>query len=50
MKQQMVNAAGDVCCDATFVFGLFDLAARKLIKPTPEWLHAIGISEADLEQ
>jgi len=48
MKQQMVNEAGDVCCDATFVFGLFDLAARKLIKPTPEWLRAIGTSEADL--
>jgi acyl-CoA thioester hydrolase len=48
MKQQMVNANEEVCCDATFVFGLFDLAARKLIKPTPEWLRAVGISEADL--
>jgi acyl-CoA thioester hydrolase len=48
MKQQMVNQAGDVCCDAMFVFGLFDMTARKLIKPTPEWQRAIGITEADL--
>ena len=48
LKQQMVNVAGDVCCDATFAMGLFDLAARKLLKPTPEWLRAVGLSEADL--
>jgi len=41
--QQMVDEAGRVCCDGTFVFGLFDLAARKLIPPTPEWLRAVGI-------
>ncbi len=50
MKQQMVNPDGDVCCDATFVFGLFDIKARKLIKPTPEWLTAVGISEAELTE
>ena len=50
MKQQMVNPDGDVCCDALFVFGLFDIKARKLIKPTPEWLKAVGISEANLAE
>jgi len=48
LKQQMVNEAGEVCCDATFSMGLFDLTARKLLKPTPEWLRAVGLSEADL--
>jgi YbgC/YbaW family acyl-CoA thioester hydrolase len=43
-RQQMINAAGELCCDATFVMGLFDLTARKLILPTPEWLRALGIS------
>jgi acyl-CoA thioester hydrolase len=41
--QQMVDEQGRVCCDGTFVFGLFDLTARKLIPPTPDWLRAVGI-------
>jgi acyl-CoA thioester hydrolase len=48
MAQQMVDEQGQVCCDALFVFGLFDLAARKLILPTPEWLKAVGLTEADV--
>lgn len=43
MIQTMLNEKGEPCCVARFVFGLFDLKARKLILPTPEWLHAIGI-------
>lgn len=43
MNQTMLNEKGDVCCVARFVFGLFDLKARKLIAPTPDWMHAIGI-------
>lgn len=45
MKQVMFNEKGDVCCTAMFVFGLFDLKARKLIAPTPEWSRAIGVSD-----
>lgn len=48
MTQQMKNAQGELCCDASFVFGLFDMQARKLVLPTPEWLTALGISQADL--
>ncbi len=48
MTQQMVDQQGRSCCDAQFVFGLFDLTARKLIPPTPEWLQAVGLSQADL--
>ncbi len=44
MIQTMLNEKGEPCCVARFVFGLFDLKARKLILPTPEWLHAIGLN------
>lgn len=39
----ILNEAGEICCEATFRMGLFDLRARKLIDPTPEWLRAIGV-------
>lgn len=48
MTQQMVDDQGRSCCEAQFVFGLFDLAARKLIAPTSEWLRAVGLTPADL--
>jgi thioesterase-3 len=48
MIQQIWDAAGNLCCEATFKIGLFDLAARKLIAPTPEWIKAIGLKETDL--
>ena len=44
-RQQMLKADGEVACDATFVFGLFDLERRRLIDPTPEWAHAVGVEE-----
>jgi len=43
MRQQMIKADGEVACDATFVFGLFDIAKRRLIDPTPEWAYAVGL-------
>ena len=43
MRQQMIKADGEVACDATFVFGLFDMAKRRLIDPTPEWAYAVGL-------
>ncbi len=44
LVQQMLNEAGELCCEGVFVIGLFDVRARKLISPTPEWLRAIGVS------
>ena len=44
--QQMLNEKEELCCEALFVVGLFDLQARKLLLPTPEWLRALGLSEA----
>lgn len=44
LRQRMLR--GDqVCCIAEFVMALFDLKERKLVLPTPEWLHAIGWNE-----
>ena len=34
----------DICSTATFTLALFDLNQRKIILPTEEWLHAIGVS------
>lgn len=44
MTQKMVRD-GVVCCTFDMTFGLFDLKARKLVKPTPEWLTAIGAAQ-----
>lgn len=34
---------GDAHCTARFKTALLDMKARKLIPPTPEWLHAVGM-------
>lgn len=44
LLQKMILPDGQVACEAVFVFGLFDLAARKLISPTPEWAVAVGLT------
>jgi thioesterase-3 len=48
MVQQIRDADDGLCCEAQLAFGLFDLDARKLVAPTPAWLHAIGLNEDDL--
>ena len=49
-SQQMLNERGEVCCEALFTMGLFDVEARKLIAPTPEWWRALGIAPEDAPQ
>lgn len=44
LRQVMVNEKGEEACLADFVIGLFDLSARKLIDPTPEWRKAVGLT------
>lgn len=46
VMQEMRNESGELCCEGRFVCGLFDLEARKLLAPTPEWLAAVGIAQA----
>ena len=43
MRQRMIKEDGDVACEATFTFGLFDIERRRLIDPTPEWAYAVGL-------
>jgi thioesterase III len=47
-RQQIWDDGDKLCCEALFVVGLFDVAARKLVPPTPEWLAAVGLTEADV--
>ncbi len=42
LEQVMTREDGLTSCAATFTFGLFDLRARRLLRPTPEWLKAVG--------
>jgi acyl-CoA thioesterase FadM len=49
LVQQMVDEQENVCCEAVFKIGLFDLAARKLILPDAAWLQAMGLTGADLK-
>lgn len=46
--QQILAEDGTLCCDAMFTIGLFDLEARRLIRPTPEWASALGLRPEDL--
>ena len=46
--QQILCDDGGLCCDAMFTIGLFDLTARKLIRPTPDWARALGLRPEDL--
>lgn len=45
LEQVMTREDGQVVCAAEFVIGLFDLRTRRLIKPTSEWLRAVGIED-----
>lgn len=42
MQQNILNAKGEICCETTMIFGLFDTKERRLILPTPDWMYAIG--------
>jgi acyl-CoA thioester hydrolase len=43
--QEMRDAAGELCCEGRFLCGLFDLTARRLLLPTPEWKKAVGLDQ-----
>jgi acyl-CoA thioester hydrolase len=42
LVQRIVDAEGQLYCDTRMLFGLFDLGARKLVEPTPEWRTGVG--------
>ncbi|MEY2933008.1 MAG: hypothetical protein RL033_3757 [Pseudomonadota bacterium] len=47
MRQEILLPGGEIACEAEFVIALFDLARRKLMEPTPEWLASVGLTEED---
>lgn len=42
IKQQMIKSNGDVSSELLVTVGFFDLAERKLIAPTEEWLKVLN--------
>ena len=42
LRQAMVDEEGRVASEADFTMALFDLGARKIVPPTPEWLARLG--------
>lgn len=42
IDQKILNEKGEESAIAVFTYAVFDLNARKIIDPTPEWLKAIG--------
>jgi acyl-CoA thioester hydrolase len=42
MRQTILKADGTPASEAVLTFGLFDLRARKLVLPTPDWARAVG--------
>ncbi len=42
MRQDILDEQGGLCSQAKITFGVFDMNTRRLILPTPEWMHAIG--------
>lgn len=43
MQQNIFNEAGELCFESTLKLGLMDMKQRKLVPPTAEWLHAVGM-------
>ncbi len=48
LPQQICDQAGELCTEALFTIGLFDMRARKLVRPTPEWVAALGLRPGEL--
>lgn len=44
LKQTMENEKSELCCEAEYKMGFFDLERRKLIEPSQQWLAALGIN------
>lgn len=42
VSQEMIKESGDLAATIKLNIGLFDMAKRKLIPPTPEWSQALG--------
>lgn len=45
LAQRMIRN-NEICCQAEFTFAFFSLKDRKIIKPSPEWLQALGLESS----
>jgi acyl-CoA thioester hydrolase len=45
LRQRLTKEDGSLGCEAIFVCALWDIDARKLVAPTPEWAHAVFLDE-----
>ena len=48
LAQQLRDETDGLCTDALFTIGLFDLTTRRLVRPTTEWIAALGLRPEDL--
>ena len=48
LAQQIRDEKDELCTDALFTIGLFDMTSRRLVRPTPEWIGALGLRAEDL--
>lgn len=48
LAQQIRDEKDELCTDALFTIGLFDMTSRRLVRPTPEWIAALGLRAEDL--
>jgi thioesterase-3 len=48
LAQQIRDEKDELCTDALFTIGLFDLTARRLVRPTPGWIAALGLRPDEL--
>lgn len=44
LRQRVVKADGLLACEAIFTIALWDIDARKLVRPTPEWSYAVMLT------
>ncbi len=45
LVQRLLKEDGTLACEARFSIALWDIDARKLLLPTPEWKKAIGLAD-----
>lgn len=50
LDQQMVKSDGTVASQLKLHAGIMDLQKRKLIRPTPQWFRAIGLSDEEIKE
>jgi acyl-CoA thioester hydrolase len=48
LKQEIRDETDELCTEARFTIGLFDMTTRRLVRPTPEWTRALGLQPGEL--